>query len=255
MKILITNDDGIYASGLWALVKSLKDIGDVIVVAPDREQSAIGTAITLHHPLRVQKVKPEIDGIETWAVGGTPGDSIIMGINKLSKNKVDLVISGINNGPNIGDDVLISGTVGAALQAYFHGVSAIAVSINQINSPYLNAAARFIVALVEEINESIGKAVYLLNINYPGIPLAKIKGVKFTKLSTTGYCDSAEEGFDGRRNYYWIKHQKAQVPIKRFTDAHVVEKGYISITPLHKSLFGRCEPVLNGNIKNLLVKQ
>jgi len=109
MRFLVTNDDGIYAPGLWALVKELIKVGEVIVVAPDREQSAIGTALTLHHPLRVQKVKAEVSGVETWAVGGTPGDSVIMGLSIFVKDKIDLVISGINNGPNIGDDVMISG--------------------------------------------------------------------------------------------------------------------------------------------------
>jgi 5'-nucleotidase len=254
MRILITNDDGIYAPGLWALVKSLIAVGEVIVVAPDREQSAIGTAITLHHPLRVQKVKAEISGIETWAVGGTPGDSVIMGISQISKSKVDLVISGINNGPNTGDDVLISGTVGAALQAYLHGLSAIAVSINELNSPYLEDAAGFITQLVVELGISAGKPDYFLNVNFPGIPLYQIKGVSVTRLSTSGYCDTAEEGYDGRRNYYWLKHQKAVACPGRLTDAWAVEHNNISVTPLHKYLFGKKEPVLKGNLKGLLVK-
>ena len=253
MRILITNDDGIYAPGLWALVKSLKDRNGVIVVAPDREQSAIGTAITLHHPLRVQQVKPEISGVETWAVGGTPGDSVIMGISSLSKSKVDLVISGINNGPNIGDDILISGTVGAALQAYFHGLSAIAVSIDELNSTHLEDAAGFIALLVAELGLS-PKPEYFLNINFPALPLNKIKGVSITKVSTSGYCDTAEEGSDGRRKYYWLKHQKAEAYYGKLTDAWAVAHSKISVTPLHKYLFGKNEPVLDGNIKGLLAK-
>jgi 5'-nucleotidase len=111
MNILVVNDDGIYAPGLWALASELKRLGKVTVVAPDREQSGIGAAITLHHPLRLQKVKSEIRGIESYAVGGTPGDSVIMAINLLANDKFDLAVSGINNGPNLGVDIFQSGTV------------------------------------------------------------------------------------------------------------------------------------------------
>ena len=118
MKILVTNDDGIFARGLWVLAKELSSIAQVIVVAPDREQSAIGTAVTLHQPLRAQKVRPILPEIETYSVEGTPADSVILALGKLVKGKVDLVISGINQGQNLGQDVLISGTVSAALQGY-----------------------------------------------------------------------------------------------------------------------------------------
>ena len=116
MKILVTNDDGIFAPGLWTLVKELRNIAQVVVVAPDRQQSAIGTAVTLHQPLRIQKIRPAVPEVETYSVEGTPADSVILALGKLAKNKVDTVISGINQGPNLGNDVLISGTVGAALQ-------------------------------------------------------------------------------------------------------------------------------------------
>ena len=106
--------------------------------------------VTLHHPLRVQKVKPEIPEVEAYAISGTPGDCVIMAISKLSKNEIGLVISGINNGPNTGDDVLISGTVGGAIQAYWHGHSAIAVSVNEIDSKYIDNAAQFTTLLVED---------------------------------------------------------------------------------------------------------
>ena len=106
MKILVTNDDGIFAEGLWILVKALKSIAQVIVVAPDREQSAAGTAVTLHQPLRIQKVAPMVPEIETYAVEGTPSDSVILALGKLAKGKIDLVISGINQGLNLGDDAI-----------------------------------------------------------------------------------------------------------------------------------------------------
>jgi 5'-nucleotidase len=255
MKVLITNDDGVYAPGLWALVKEIQAISEVIVVAPDREQSAIGTAITLHHPLRVQKVKPEISGIETFAVGGTPGDSVIMAIGKLVKDKIDLVVSGINNGPNTGDDVLISGTVGGSIQAYLHGFSTIAVSITEVDSAYLESAAKFIALLIGKLNIFPEENKYFLNVNIPSVNYEQIKGIKVTRLSTTGYYDTVEEGYDGRRHYYWLKHQKANNHAQRLTDAWSIDRNYISITPLHTYLFGKKEPLINGNICSLLERK
>lgn len=121
MKILVTNDDGISSEGLWTLVKELKNIAQVIVTAPDREQSAIGTAVTLHQPLRVKRVRPMVPEVETYSIEGTPADSVILALSKLIKDRVDLVVSGINQGLNLGNDVPISGTVGSALQGYLHG--------------------------------------------------------------------------------------------------------------------------------------
>jgi 5'-nucleotidase len=237
---------------LWALVTELKKIIEVIVVAPDREQSAIGTALTFHHPLRVQKVKPEMPDVEAYAISGTPGDCVIMAISNLAKNNIGLVISGINNGPNTGDDVFISGTVGGAMQAYWHGHSTIAVSLSEVDSKYIDNAARFTTLLVERLNFLPTAQKYFLNVNIPSIPAEKIKGIEITHLSTTGYCDTVEEGYDGRRHYYWLKHQKEIRPVDRQTDAWAINHHNISITPLHTHLFGKSKPVFNGNLTELL---
>jgi len=129
LRVLITNDDGIAAPGLWALAEEFNRTAEVVVVAPDREQSGVGTSVSLHSPLRVRSVRPVVPGIETYAVEGTPADSVIIALRMLLKDKLDLVVSGINEGSNLGTDVLISGTVGAAFQAYFYGLPAIAVSV------------------------------------------------------------------------------------------------------------------------------
>ena len=142
MKILVTNDDGIFAHGLWALAGELKAVGQVIVVAPDREQSAIGTAVTLHQLLRLRKVRSLLPEIETYSVDGTPADSVILALSELAKGEVGLVVSGINQGLNLGDDVLISGTVGGALQGYLHGFPAIAISVDSWENHYFPAAAQ-----------------------------------------------------------------------------------------------------------------
>lgn len=258
MNILIINDDGIYSPGLWALAGELKNLAEILIVVPDREQSAIGSAITLHHPLRVQKVRPEIPGIETYSVGGTPADCAIMAISHLAKSKPDLLVSGINNGPNTGVDIFQSGTVGGALQGYLHGVSAIAVSIDEINSQHVDVAAKFTVVFIEEISEYIKNGLFLFNINVPGVPGDEIKGISMTSLSLNGLADTVEEGHDGRRQYFWLKYQKAKSTkniynnVSKSSDIWAVLQNFISITALHKFLFRRRFPALDGKLPAML---
>lgn len=234
MKILVTNDDGILAEGLWILAKELKNVGHVVVVAPDREQSGIGAAITLKKPLRVQKVRPLVPEIEAYSVEGTPGDSVILALEKLAKNKIDLVISGINHGPNLGYDVLVSGTVGAALQGYLRGFPALAISVFLRETRlYLDDAAKVATLLAERIASNALPANIFLNVNLPNLPLAKIRGVKVTRLVNEGHIVTVEEGHDGKREYYCLVPQKINKGKDRKTDVWAVEQGYISITPLH----------------------
>ena len=204
MKILITNDDGIFAPGLWRLVRELKEVAEVTAVAPDREQSGSGTGVTLRQPLRVQKVKPLVPEVETHSVEGTPSDSVLLAIGKLLKDGVDLVVSGINSGPNLGDDVLISGTVGAALMGYLHGLPALAISIASLDSQHLDNAARLAAQLARRIDNRYLDGNILLNINLPALPLEEIKGIMITKLASKSHIDTVEEGHDGRKAYYWL---------------------------------------------------
>jgi len=236
MKILVTNDDGIFAQGLWILVKELRKIAQVIVVAPDREQSAIGTAVTLRQPLRAQRITPVVPGVETYSVEGTPADSVILALGKLVKNKVDLVVSGINQGPNLGDDVLISGTVGAALQGYLHGLPALAISAGAVGSLYLDTAAKLTALLAKRTSSNALSTNIFLNVNLPNLPLAKIRGVKITRLASESHTDTVEEGYDGRQKYYWLVRQKINKDIDKKTDIWAIEQGNISITPLHTNL-------------------
>ncbi len=248
MKILVTNDDGIFAQGLWTLVEELKSIARVVIVAPDREQSAIGTAVTLRQPLRVQRVRPMVPGVETYAVEGTPADSVILALDKLAKNKIDLVISGINQGPNLGDDVLISGTVGAALQGYLRGFPALAISINSVDNLHLDNAAKLAALLAKKIDTDALPANIFLNVNLPNLPLTKIKGVKITRLASKSHIDTVEEGHDGKRAYYWLVRQKVNKNTDKKTDIWVIEQGNISITPLHTNLLNRSTPPIPDNL-------
>lgn len=233
MKILVTNDDGILAEGLWALVRELKKTAQVVVVAPDREQSAIGAAVTLSQPLRVQRVQSHVPDVEAYAVEGTPSDSVILALEKLVKNEVSLVISGINQGLNVGDDVLISGTVGAALQAYLRGLPALAVSMAKTDGLYLDGAARVAAVLGGQIASNCLPASTFLNVNLPDLPLAQIKGIKVTCLASQSHTESVQEGHDGKRKYYWLIRQKVNRDMDKTTDMWAVEQGNISITPLH----------------------
>ena len=236
MNILVTNDDGIFAEGLRILVKELSNIARVVVVAPDREQSATGTAVTLRQPLRVQKVTPLAPNVETYTVEGTPADSVILALGKLTKNKIDLVISGINQGPNLGDDVLISGTVGAALQGYLRGLPALAISVVTAETLYLNNAAKLATLLAKKIGSNTLPPNIFLNVNLPGLPLAKINGVKITQLASKTATDTVEEGSNGKQAYYWLVRRNIDRNTNEGTDIWAIKQGNISITLLHTNL-------------------
>ena len=237
MKILVTNDDGVFAEGLWTLVKELRNIAQVVVVAPDREQSAAGTAVTLWQPLRARKVKPVVPEVEAYAVEGTPSDSVILALGSLVKDKVDLVISGINYGLNLGDDVYISGTVSAALQGYLQGFPSLAISTAQGNS-HLDTAAKLARLLAQKIVSSSLPPNLFLNINLPDLPAAEIGRAKITRLASESHINTVEEGNDGKRKYYWLVRQKLAQNTDRKTDVWAIEQGNISITPLSNSLSG-----------------
>ena len=248
MEILITNDDGIFAPGLWRLARELKQIAKITIVAPDREQSGSGTAVTLRQPLRVQKVKPLVPEVETYSVEGTPIDSILLALGKLLKGGVDLVVSGINSGPNLGDDVLISGTVGAALTGYLHGLPTLAISIASLDSHYLDNAARLTAQLAKRIANHHLEGNTLLNINLPSLPLEEIKGIRITKLASKSHIDTVEEGHDGRKAYYWLVRQKLNKNVAENTDIWAIEQGNISITPLNAELLNQPAPPLTDRL-------
>lgn len=244
MRVLVTNDDGVFADGLWVLVNELKSVAQVVVVAPDREQSAIGTAVTLYQALRVQRAKPLLADVDAYSVQGTPSDCVILGLSKLVGDKIDMVVSGINHGANLGDDVLISGTVAGALQGYRRGHHAMAVSLETTDSHCLATSARLAALLVKWVGSSSLSGKLLLNVNLPSVPLTEIKGVKITRLASNTHTDVAEEGNDGRRSYYWLVRRKTDNAAGSETDVCAIEQGNISLTPLHAELLNRSAPVI-----------
>lgn len=230
MKILLTNDDGIDAPGITILEKTLKENGhEIIVVAPDKEQSATSHSITLHQPLRIHQ-----RGDNRFAVTGSPADCAIIAERIVLKNKhVDLVISGINGGQNMGEDLLYSGTVAAALEAMFLGFPAIAVSLAAYTEQKFATAAHFLNNFLDSGLHKLIDQREILNINVPNLEIEEIKGVKITEVGHRKYQDFVKEQTDPRgRKIYWIGGGPPWWDPKGNTDFKAISEGFISITPI-----------------------
>ena len=237
--ILVTNDDGISSLGIKILARTLESAGDVYIVAPETEQSAVAHSLTLHRPLKFDKV-----GKRAYSINGTPTDCVIIGINKLLPQKPDIIVSGINNGANLGDDVTYSGTVAAAMEGTLLGIPSIAISLaikdmnngaNRARSAALKEAAGFAVKLAGMVLEKGLPKDTLLNVNVPDS--RKMKGVKFTVQGKRVYDNSVKELLDPRgRRFYWIGGGAPQGRGGENTDIEAVQDDYISITPVHLDL-------------------
>jgi 5'-nucleotidase len=255
MKILVTNDDGILSEGLWILVQELKSIAEVTVVAPDRELSAIGTAVTLRQPLRIQKTRPLVPKIEAYSIEGTPSDSVILALGKLVRGRVDMVVSGVNQGWNLGEDVHISGTVSAALQGYLRGFPAIAISAPYGNEQSPNTAARVAAILAEKIAATSLPTRLFLNVNMPDLPLSQITGAQVTRLASQSHLNTVEESNRGRQKYYWLVRQRISDTTDNGTDVWAVEQGNISITPLYFNRADRPPPHILKSLCSDILQQ
>ena len=229
MKILVTNDDGVTSPGLRALASALKVLGEVYVVAPDRERTAISHALTLHKPLRITRLRAR-----EFAVNGTPTDCVNLAIKKVLRGKPALVVSGINKGVNLGDDVTYSGTVSAALEGTIMGVPSIAVSQEgrqkfrfAVGAIYALRVARLVLryGLPEET---------LLNVNVPDRPRALIKGVRVTALGRRRFNNPIIEKVDPHgRKYYWIAGTRIAWGRRSNSDHESLRRGLVSVTPIH----------------------
>jgi len=228
LHILITNDDGVHADGLWVLAKKLKEIANVTVVAPDRDQSGTGTAVTLRHPLRLSEVKSSIENVRAFSVEGTPGDSVILALRYALKEKIDLVVSGINEGPNLGNDVYISGTVGGALQGFFYGIPALAISVAAFEDLLFDAAADIAKLIASGFLKKSLPEKLLLNVNLPNLPKEQIRGLEITRLGERNYTDSIDQRHDGKRKYYWIVRGEPRWDVREGTDIWAVKGGKVS---------------------------
>ena len=229
-RILVTNDDGIYSEGLRKLADALRAIGEVTIVAPDREQSAASHALTLNRPLRMMELQKN-----EWIVDGTPTDCVNLAVLKLLKTaRPDIVVSGINFGPNLGDDVTYSGTISAAFEGALLNIPSIAFSALVGEQFSFDAPAKFAAELTRVVLERDRRADIILNVNFP---VGGFSGVRVTRLGKRIYGEGVIERLDPRgRKYYWIGGDPPTWRPGENTDFEAVQAGYISITPLHLDL-------------------
>lgn len=235
MRILISNDDGVWARGIRVLAERVSRESDleVYVVAPDRERSATGHALTLHKPLRVEEIEMSGNLKGAWWTTGTPSDCVKFAVGHLIPSPVDIVISGINSGPNLGGEILYSGTVSAAMEGAFLEIPSIAVSIGSEGPRHYEVAADFIVSLIRKLSKAdFGKRVFL-NVNVPNLPAQQIAGVRATRLGVRAYTDHFEKRVDPRgKVYYWLAGEAIEEGEEEGTDAWCMHHKIISVTPI-----------------------
>jgi 5'-nucleotidase len=250
-KILITNDDGIFAPGIYALWEAMQEVGQTTVVAPDTEQSAVGHAITLSDPLRVEGIH-RTGGFEGFAVSGTPADCAKIAIRSLMDKKPDVLISGINRGANLGNNIIYSGTVSAATEGTMLGIPSVAISINSFNSDEFRGAKETAIKVVHYLINNTLPSGTLLNVNVPYCPPEEIKGIKVTRQGNQYFQDDFDQRKDPRgRTYYWMKGKIVDDDQELYYDSKAVCDGYVSITPIHfqmtnESYFTKLEEIFDG---------
>lgn len=227
----MTNDDGVLSPGLTVLAGALSELGRVVVVAPDRERSAIGHSLTLHAPLRAERLKENF-----FSVTGTPTDCVNLGIHGLLDHRPDLVVSGINRGGNLGDDITYSGTVAAAMEATLMDVPAFAVSLEstRFEASDFEAAGRFSAYLAGQVTDNGLPPDTFLNVN---VPAGEVRGVMLTRQGKRKYTEGVAEKIDPRgKKYYWLGGGDLDFQDVEGTDFHAIVNHYISVTPLHLDL-------------------
>jgi 5'-nucleotidase len=233
MNILVTNDDGYLARGVNVLAEAARELGSVQVVAPDREQSATSHSLTLHHPLRARRASDSIQ-----VVDGTPTDCILLGIGELLEQRPDFVLSGVNHGANLGDDVLYSGTVAAAMEATILGIPSVAISFLGSDFEHLDRWSDTLVGLLRQLLlRDDFPTETLLNVNLPDIEPDRVAGVRVTSLGRRAYVGSLTRARDPNgREYFWIGGGESKWWGSADSDFRAVHEGFVSVTPLHLDL-------------------
>jgi 5'-nucleotidase len=232
MIILVSNDDGIRSEGVQALARAVEPLGQVYVVAPDREQSAVSHSLTLHRPLRVEEVAER-----QFAVDGTPTDCVNLAISGILPARPGLVLSGINRGANMGDDITYSGTVSAAIEGTLLGVPSLAISLVARDDFDFTAAAEFAACLALQVLRHALPPNTLLNVNVPALPRAAMRGYRITRQGKRRYGEALVEKVDPRgKKYYWIGGDELDFVDEPGTDFAAVQDGAVSITPIHLDL-------------------
>lgn len=239
MKILLCNDDGIHAPGIAALYEAVRDLGDVRIVAPAAEQSAVGHAITLANPIKAHPVEKNGRPFG-FAVGGTPADCVKLSGELLPGFRPDLVVSGINLGPNTGISVIYSGTVSAATEGLILGYPSIAVSLNTFQHPLWESASHFARLVVETVIRQGLPPDTLLNVNLPNLPPDQVRGFRLTRMGRSRFVEEFDRRTDPRGNtYFWMGGKMELLGDGEGTDVAAVEAGYVSCTPISFDLTHR----------------
>lgn len=254
MRILVSNDDGIESAGISALVYILKEIGEVTVVAPLKEQSAVGHAITMQVPLRVIKYKKNGEFFG-YAVDGTPADCVKIGIKNIMQTPPDIVISGINHGSNTAINIIYSGTVSAAREAAIMDIPSIAISVTSHIATDFKFAAKIAKMLVHEIDGKKLPVGTLLNVNVPDIPEEHVAGILLTRQGKSKWDDIYEQRKDPYgKDYYWLTGNLVEVDTEIETDHAAIKKNYVSVTPIHFDLtdYKTFDMMKSWNIEGLL---
>jgi len=232
MKILVSNDDGYLATGINVLADALSDMADVVVVAPDRNRSAASNSLTLHDPLRVSKV-----GENRYRVNGTPSDCVHLALTGFLDEEPDLVVSGINHGANLGDDVIYSGTVAAAMEGRFLGLPTIAVSLVGQNLQHFDTAARVATELVQRLDKDPLPAEFILNVNVTNRPYEELTGIQVARLGFRHKSEPVVKSEDPHgRTIFWVGPAGAGQDAGDGTDFHAIDQGAVAITPLKVDL-------------------
>ena len=227
--ILVTNDDGVYSPGIQTLAKRLRELDLVVIVAPDRERSAAGHSMTLHRPLLIEEIRESV-----YSVNGTPTDCVNIAVKGLLKEVPKLVVSGINKGPNLGDDVTYSGTVAGAIEGTLLGIPSLAVSLAARENFRFGEAAEVAFRTASRILEQGMPQGTLLNINVPNHPFSEIQGTLITRLGKRIYQQMTVERVDPRgKKYYWIGGGEPDWEREEGTDFDAIDRKFISLTPLH----------------------
>jgi 5'-nucleotidase len=250
LNLLVSNDDGIFAKGIRVLANTLANAGhQVTVVCPDQERSATGHGLTLHQPIRAKMVDGIFDDkVRAYACSGTPSDCVklALSVDEVLHQPPDFVLSGINHGPNLGTDILYSGTVSAAMEGTIEGITSMAVSLANYTANEFQPAADFMVKFLERLTQQPTSKTTLFNINIPALPMAEIAGVLITRQGLRRYHEQFQHRLDPRgKSYYWLAGEVIEdieqpphphLPEHTLTDVHAIEDKYITIMPLQYDL-------------------
>ncbi len=254
MRILVTNDDGIHAPGLLALARAMGPLGEVIVIAPERQKSAAGHGITLHKPLRMTAVELDAPVEEALATNGTPADCTILATAD-SRPAPDLVVAGINGGANLGEEVLYSGTVSAAMEGALQGITSFAISVTEYEDCIFEPAADFAARLARRLVTHSLPADTFLNVNVPNVCAEDLGPAMLTRLGRRDYVNSLDRRIDPRgRSYYWFSGEPRECDCDEGTDIGAIQSGCVSVTPVHfdmnfRGARGDIEELLDGLVE------